>query len=129
MNNFTVLFDEQCHKINHIIKQRTHMPISGLKLSVIYIKDLYKRFVNTSLCIYSIYSIYIEINLFEKILPYYPWKHSSPSLESVEFELLQSLSEKIKKFIWIFAKLWVNLEKLFFNFAKMYPNFVIKYTL
>ena len=68
MNNFTVLFDEQCHKINHIIKQRTPMPISGLKLSVIYVKDLYKRFVNTSLGI----TVYIGTNLFKRILPYYP---------------------------------------------------------
>ena len=67
------------------------MPISGLKLSVIYVKDLYKRFVNTSLGI----TVYIGTNLFKRILPYYPWKHSSPSLESVEFELPQSLSEKL----------------------------------
>ena len=70
MNNFTVLFDEQCHKINHIIKQRTPMPISGLKLSVIYVKDLYKRFVNTSLGI----TVYKEINLFEKNITLLPMK-------------------------------------------------------
>jgi len=65
MNNFTVLFDEQCHKINHIIKQRTPMPISGLELSVIYIKDLL-------IPLLVLQYIYIGTNLFLKILPYYP---------------------------------------------------------